>query len=38
MRKMGFRATWLDLIEGLVFNSSMSILIIGSPSKDFKVN
>ncbi|CAK8537480.1 unnamed protein product [Lathyrus sativus] len=35
--KMGFGPNWLKWIRGSVFNSFVSILINGCPSKDFKV-
>ncbi|CAK8576836.1 unnamed protein product [Lathyrus sativus] len=35
--KMVFSPNWLKWIRGFVFNSYISILINGSPSKDFKV-
>lgn len=34
---MGFGAKWNWWIEALLFKSSMSILVNGSPSKDFEV-
>lgn len=38
MRKMGFGVRWLGWMEALAFNSSISILVNGSPTKDFKVS
>lgn len=38
MRSMGFGDKWLGWMEGLVFSSSLSILVNGSPTKDFEVS
>ncbi|XP_058784295.1 uncharacterized protein LOC131659071 [Vicia villosa] len=35
--KMGFGARWLRWMEGCVFTSSLSVIINGSVTKDFKV-
>lgn len=37
MRKLGFGAKWILWMEACVFSSSMSVLINGSPIKDFVV-
>lgn len=35
LKKMGFGSKSLQWMEALVFNSSMSVLINGSPSDEF---
>jgi exonuclease III len=37
MVKMGFADGWLKWMRACIFDSSMSILVNGSPTKDFKV-
>jgi hypothetical protein len=37
MRRMGFVHGWLKLMRACIFNSSMSVLVNGSPSEDFLV-
>ncbi|XP_058733006.1 uncharacterized mitochondrial protein AtMg01250-like [Vicia villosa] len=37
MRKMGFGEKWMKWMEGLVFSSSMSVIVNGSPTKEFIV-
>jgi hypothetical protein len=37
MRRMGFVHGWLKLMRACIFNSSMSVLVYGSPSEDFLV-
>ncbi|PNX66288.1 ribonuclease H [Trifolium pratense] len=37
MLKMGFSSGWLKWMRACVFESSMSILVNGSPTADFKV-
>lgn len=36
--RMGFRARWRQWMEALIFNSSVSILVNGSPTEDFVVS
>lgn len=38
LRKMDFGDRWCGWMKALVFNSSMSILVNGSPTKDFNVS
>ncbi|MCH81419.1 LINE-1 reverse transcriptase like, partial [Trifolium medium] len=38
MKKMGFAEKWLSWMKACVFESTMSVLINGSPTVDFKVN
>lgn len=38
MRKFGFGVKWMHWMEAGVFSSSMSLLVNGSPTKDFKVD
>lgn len=37
LRKMGFGAKWKSLMEALIFTSNMSVLVIRSLTKEFKV-
>jgi hypothetical protein len=37
MLKMGFTEGWLKWMRACIFESSMSILVNGSPTEDFKV-
>ncbi|XP_058775361.1 uncharacterized protein LOC131649626 [Vicia villosa] len=37
LERTGFGVKWRSWIEALVFNSSMSILVNGSPTRDFEV-
>lgn len=37
-RRMGFSVRWCRWMEALVFNSSMFVLMNGSPIEDFKVS
>ncbi|MCI19944.1 LINE-1 reverse transcriptase like, partial [Trifolium medium] len=37
MRRMGFSDIWIKWMRACIFNSSMSILVNGSPTVDFKV-
>lgn len=37
MSKMGFGSSWLKWMEGMVFSSSVSVIVNGSPTKDFEV-
>lgn len=37
MIKMGFSGCWMKWMRACIFNSSMSVLVNGSPSEDFKV-
>ncbi|GAU51623.1 hypothetical protein TSUD_414500 [Trifolium subterraneum] len=37
MVKMGFAGQWIRWMRACVFNSSMSVLVNGSPTEDFKV-
>ncbi|MCI22858.1 LINE-1 reverse transcriptase like, partial [Trifolium medium] len=37
MRRMGFAQGWLNWMRACVFNSSMSVLVNGSPTEDFSV-
>lgn len=36
--RMGFGARWRQWMEALIFNSFVSILVNGSPTKDFVVS
>lgn len=36
--RMGFGARWRQWMEALIFNSSVSILVNGSPTEDFVVS
>lgn len=36
MRRMGFGSRWMKWMKACVFSCSMSILVNGSPTKDFK--
>ncbi|PNX58895.1 BTB/POZ domain-containing protein, partial [Trifolium pratense] len=37
MVKMGFTEKWMSWMRACIFNSSMSVLVNGSPSQDFTV-
>lgn len=37
MKKMGFGTRWLRWMEGVIFTSSMAIIVNGSCTEDFKV-
>ncbi|CAJ2628008.1 unnamed protein product [Trifolium pratense] len=37
MRRMGFADGWIQWMRACIFNSSMSVLVNGSPTKDFVV-
>ncbi|XP_058783223.1 uncharacterized protein LOC131657889 [Vicia villosa] len=37
LRRMGFGEVWMRWMEMLIFNSSMSVLVNGSPTKEFVV-
>ncbi|CAJ2641645.1 unnamed protein product [Trifolium pratense] len=37
MRRMGFDQHWLEWMRACIFNSSMSVLVNGSPTEDFLV-
>lgn len=37
LRRMGFGEMWVKWVEALIHNSWMSILVSGSPTKDFKI-
>ncbi|MCH80366.1 LINE-1 reverse transcriptase like, partial [Trifolium medium] len=37
MVKMGFAEKWMHWMRACIFNSSMSVLVNGSPTEDFKV-
>jgi hypothetical protein len=37
MRNMGFADIWIRWMQACIFNSSMSVLVNGSPTADFKV-
>lgn len=37
LKKMGFGVNWCKWMEACVFSSHMSILVYGSPTKEFKV-
>ncbi|XP_058747167.1 uncharacterized protein LOC131620174 [Vicia villosa] len=37
MRKLGFRDIWMKWMEALIFTSTMSVLVNGSPTKKFEV-